>query len=44
MDGITLSIAEMRRFSYMTGQNEGFCPIPFIVRAVIKSSYKEKAL
>ena len=26
MDGITLSIAEMRRFPYMTGKNERFCP------------------
>jgi hypothetical protein len=26
MDSIMLSIAEMRRFPHMTGQNERFCP------------------
>ena len=28
MDGITPSIAEMRRFPYMTGKNERLCPKP----------------
>jgi hypothetical protein len=29
MDGMTLSIAEMRRFPHMTGQNESFRPKAF---------------